>query len=114
MIYNFSFYYTVLLTLDKVLRKAFFLALKMLMGCLSASKEGKLQTRKWCSYRVNVEVEGEAKLQPTVRHALSTGMHPPRSLFIACPKSPRGQNGEEDQDGLQNPMDLVVWVTLAD
>lgn len=39
MIYNFSFYYTVLLMLDEVLRKAFLFTPKMLMGCLLASKE---------------------------------------------------------------------------
>lgn len=60
MIY-FSFYYTVLLMLDKVLRKAF-LPKNMLMDCLSASKEEKLLTRKLWSYSVNLEVERRSKV----------------------------------------------------
>ena len=84
----------------------------MFMGYLSASKEERLQTRKWCSYTVNLEVERAAKFQLSVWRVLSTCVCPALSLLIACPKSPRGQN-REDRDSVRNPVGLVVWVMPA-
>lgn len=76
----------------------------MLIDCLSASKEEKLVIRKLCSYGINLEVEGGSRVPAERVTLLSTGTCPALSLFTACPKSPRGQNQDEDQPGLQNPV----------
>lgn len=70
----------------------------MLMGCLSASKEEKLLTGKLC---INPEVERRHEI-PAERRACAQHMDP--SLFTVCPKLPRGQDQDEDQTGLQNPV----------
>ena len=54
----------------------------------------------------------EAKFQQSTGHVLNTWACPALSLFIVCPKLPRGQNQDEGQD-YRIQWDLVVYVKPA-
>ena len=97
VIYHFSFLYTVLLILDKVLREVFFHP-KNVNGLPVNFKRRKMANRKIMQLQCQPRSRNKKWSSSRVQGTCSTHKHVPLSLLLVFLKLPRGQNQDEGQD----------------